>query len=97
MNCEDDKQDRFQISEDKDLDDLDAKSIPEKTKQRAMWTFRLYETWAQWRTSSVGDKLMVNVALGAMLEEYLNEVLCQFIGEVKKEDEGRYPWKTLHE
>ena len=106
MNCGDDKQGRFMMSDDKDLVQLTAQSVPKKTKEKAMWAFRLYERWALWRkgaynprneASIVGDILVVHADLDTMPEEDLNEVLSQFIGEVRKEDGGRYPGKTLHE
>ena len=62
--------------------------------------------WALWRkgaynprneASIVGDILVVHADLDTMPEEDLNKVLSQFIGEVRKEDGGRYPGKTLYE
>ena len=98
LNWKDDKQGRFQICE--DLFDLPSQSIPEKTKQKAKWDFRLNDRWAQWRKvvhktrserSTVRDILMVHSKLDVMAGVDLMEVLSQFIAEVRKEDGGQYP------
>ena len=48
-------------------------------------------------TSIVGGILLVYSDLDTMPEEDFNEVLSQFIGEVRKQDGTRCPGKTLHE
>ena len=40
---------------------------------------------------------MAHSQLHAMADVDMNEVLSQFIAEVRKENAGRYPRKTLHE
>ena len=64
VKCEEDK-DRFQKGVEKDLITLSEESIPMNTTQKAMWAYRLYEKWAQWREdaydlrvdfSTVGDQ-----------------------------------------
>ena len=105
--CEEKRQDhRFEVGEERSLIDLALESTAENTKKKAMWAFRLYETWAEWRRSvyapkrmryKVGDILMLNLELHVMTEEDLNDVLSQFIGEVRKDQGERYPPKTLHE
>ena len=66
VKCEGDKN-RFQKGVEKDLIALSEESIPVNTRQKAMWAYRLYEKWAQWRKdaydprvdlSTVGDLLM---------------------------------------
>ena len=42
-------QDRFRITEEKDLVTLAEETIPQSAKDRAMWSFRLYERWVHWR------------------------------------------------
>ena len=68
VKCEEDKN-RFQKGVEKDLIALSEESIPVNTKQKAMWAYRLYEKWAQWRKdaydprvdfSTVGDLLMID-------------------------------------
>jgi len=94
---------RFELGEERSLIDLALESTPENTK-KAMWAFWLYETWAEWRRSAykpesmrykVGDILMLNLELHVMTEKDLNDVLSQFIGEVRKDQGERYPPKTV--
>ena len=87
MNCEEDK-DRFQKGVEKDLIALSEESIPVNTRQKAMWAYRLYEKWAQWRKdaydprvdfSTVGDLLMVHTELAGVPDHDVNELLCQLM------------------
>lgn len=105
MNCEEDK-DRFQKGVEKDLIALSEESIPVNTRQKAMWANRLYKKWAQWRKdaydprvdfSTVRELLMVHTELAGVPDHDVNELLCQFIAEVRKDGGERYPTKTLHE
>jgi hypothetical protein len=97
---------RFNKVKDKDYLELAQKSIPTNTKNKATWAFRLYERWATWSKnlygpkdewSMVSDILMSNTELEVIRDEDLDDVICQFIGEVRKEGGERYPGKTLHE
>ena len=106
VNCGQDKEGRLEINAEKDLVELFVQSVPKSTKEKALWAFRLYERWALWgeglynpgkETSIVGGILLVYSDLHTMPEEDLNEVLSQFIEEVRKQDGTRYPGKTLHE
>ena len=56
MNCEEDK-DRFQKGVEKDLIALSEESIPVNTRQKAMWAYRLYENWAQWRKDAYDPRV----------------------------------------
>ena len=76
------------------------------TRQKATWAYRLYEKWAQWWKdaydprvdfSTVGDLLMVHTELAGVPDHDVNELLCQFIAEVRKDGGERYLAKTLHE
>ena len=105
VKCEEDKN-RFQKGVEKDLIALSEESIPVNTRQKAMWAYRLYEKWAQWRKdaydprvdfSTVGDLLMIHTELAGVPDHDVNELLCQFIAEVRKDGGERYPGKTLHE
>ena len=105
VKCEEDKN-RFQKGVEKDLIALSEESIPVNTRQKAMWAYRLYEKWAQWRKdaydpgvdlSTVGDLLMIHTELVGVPDHDVNELLCQFIAEVRKDGGERYPAKTLHE
>ena len=71
-----------------------------------MWAYCLYEKWAQWRKdaydprvdlSTVGDLLMIHTELAGVPDHGVNELLCQFIAEVRKDGGERHPAKTLHE
>ena len=71
-----------------------------------MWAYRLYEKWAQWRKdaydprvdfATVGDLLMMHTELAGVPDHDVNELLCQFIAEVRKDGGECYPAKTLHE
>ena len=106
VNCGQDTEGRLEINAEKDLVELFVQSVPKSTKEKAVWAFRLYERWALWgrgvynpgkETSIVGGILLVYSDLDTMPEEDLNEVLSQFIGEVRKQDGTRCPGKTLHE
>ena len=106
VNCGQDKEGRLEINAEKDLVELFVQSVPKSTKEKAVWAFRLYERWALSgkgvynpgkETSIVGGILLVYSDLDTMPEEDLNEVLSQFIEEVRKQDGTRYPGKTLHE
>ena len=100
VNCGQDKEGRLEISEEKDLVELFVQSVTKSTKEKALWAFRLYERWALWgkgvynpgkETSIVGGILLVLTDLDTKPEEDLNEVLSQFIGEVRKQDGTRCP------
>ena len=106
VNCGQDKEGRLEINVEKDLVELFVQSVPKSTKEKAVWAFRPYERWALWgrgvynpgkETSIVGGILLVYSDLDTKPEEDLNEVLSQFIGEVRKQDGTRCPGKTLHE
>ena len=106
MNAEELAQDRFRITEEKDLVTLAEETIPQSTKDKAMWAFRLYERWVHLRKRAynpaadlfvVGDILMVHSKLDDMALEDLNNVMSQFISEIRKEIGEGYPGKTLHE
>ena len=98
VNCGQDKEGRFEINAEKDVVELIVQSVPKNTKEKAMGAFRLYERYALWKeTSIVGDILEVYSDRDTMPEEDVNEVLSQFIGEVRKDDGARYPGKTLGE
>ena len=93
VNCGQDKEGRLEINAEKDLVELLVQSVPKSTKEKAVWAFRLYERWALWgrgvynlgkETSIVGGILLVYSDLDTMPEEDLNEVLSQFIGEVRE-------------
>ena len=105
VKCEEDKN-RFQKGVEKDLIALSEESIPVNTSQKATWAYCLYEKWAQWRKdaydprvdfSTVGDLLMIDTELAGVSDHDVNELLCQFIAEVRKDGGERYPVKTLHE
>ena len=105
VKCGEDKN-RFQKGVKKDLIALSEESIPVNTRQKAKWAYRLYEKWAQWRKdaydprvdlSTVGDLLMIHTELAGVHNHDVNELLCQFIAEVRKDGGERYPAKTLHE
>ena len=49
MNTEELAQDRFRITEEKDLVTLAVETIPQSTRDKAMWSFRLYQRWVHWR------------------------------------------------
>ena len=98
--------DRFQKSVEKDLIALSEESIPVNTRQKAMWAYRLYEKWAQWRKdgydprvdfSTVGDLLRIHTELAGVSDHDVNELLCQFIAEVRKDGGERYPATKFHE
>ena len=40
---------------------------------------------------------MIHTELAGVSDHDVNEVLCQFIAEVRKDGGERYPAKTLHE
>ena len=74
MKCEEDKN-RFQKGVEKDLIALSEESIPVNTRQKAMWSYRLYEKWVQWwkdaydprvDLSTVGDLLMIHTELAGV-------------------------------
>ena len=99
---------RFKKMDEKDLLELASESIPTNTKRKAMWAFRLYESWQNWRKSNFADEQDEKSKVSKILEkttelldisrdEDLCEVLSQFITEVRKEGGERYPGKTLHE
>ena len=97
---------RFQKGVEKDLIALSEESIPVNTRKKAKWAYRLYEKWAQWRKdaydprvdfSTVGDLLMMHTELAGVPDHDVNELLCQFIAEVRKDGGERYPAKTFHE
>ena len=102
-------QDRFKITEEKDLVTLAEETIPQSAKDRAMWSFAytkdgyigesvgivLLLIWHD--LSVVGDILMVHSKLDDIPVEDLNNVMSQFISEIRKESDERYPAKTLHE
>ena len=48
-------------------------------------------------SQAVGDLLMVHTELTGVPDHDVNELLCQFIAEVRKDGGERYPAKTLHE
>ena len=60
-----------------------------------MWAYRLYEKWAHWRKdaydprvdfSTVGDLLRImQTELAGVPDHDVNELLCQFIAEVRKD------------
>ena len=90
VKCAEDKN-RFQKGVEKDFITLSEESIPVNTRQKAMWAYRLYEKWAQWRKdaydprvdfSTVGDLLMIDTELTGVSDHDVNELLCQFIAEV---------------
>ena len=102
------EENRFQKGVEKDLIALSEESIPVNTRQKAMywWAYRLYEKWAQWRKdaydprvdfSTVGDLLIMQTELAGVPDHDVNELLCQFIAEVREDGGERYPAKTLHE
>ena len=87
VKCEEDKN-RFQKGFEKDLIALSEES---NTRQKAMWAYRLYEKWEQWRKgaydprvdfSTVGDILMMHTELAGVPDHDVNELLCQFIAEL---------------
>ena len=91
VKCEEDKN-CFQKGVEKDLIALSEESIPVNTRQKAVWAYRLYEKWAQWWKdaydprmdfSTVGDLLMIHTELAGVSDHNVNELLCQFIAEVK--------------
>ena len=47
--------------------------------------------------STVGDLLIMQTELAGVPDHDVNELLCQFIAEVRKDGGERYPAKTLHE
>ncbi|KXJ07084.1 hypothetical protein AC249_AIPGENE7886 [Exaiptasia diaphana] len=47
---------RFKKMDEKDLLELASESIPTNTKRKAMWAFRLYESWQNWRKSNFADE-----------------------------------------
>ena len=98
VNCGQDKEGRFKINAEKDVVELTVQSVPKNTKEKAMWAFCLYERYALWKeTSIVGDILEVYSDQDTMPEEDVNEVLSQFMREVRKDNGARYPGKTLLE
>jgi hypothetical protein len=72
-----------------------------------MWAYRMYEAWSEWRrdinenerekSSVVKNILTLYLELHMMADVDLNEVLSQFMAEVRKDGGVRYPGKTLHE
>ena len=75
MNAEELAQERFKITEEKDLVTLAEETIPQSTKDKPMWSFCLYEKWLHWRKrtynpvadlSVVADILMVHSKLDDM-------------------------------
>lgn len=72
-----------------------------------MWAFRLFQKWKTWRnsiynpayagTSAVGDILISETDVITITDQDLDDVLSQFVAEVRKEGDERYPGKTLHE
>ena len=44
-----DMPDRLEACSSKYLIDLASRSIPENTKRKAMWAYRMYEAWSEWR------------------------------------------------
>ena len=47
--------------------------------------------------STVGDLLIMQTELAGVPDHDVNELLCQFIAEVRKDGGERYPAKTLHD
>lgn len=72
-----------------------------------MWAFRLFQNWKTWRnsiynpakagTSAIGDVLISETDVLNITDQELDDVLSQFVAEVRKETGERYPGKTLHE
>jgi hypothetical protein len=87
--------------------ELASRSIPENTKRKAMWAYRMFDAWSQWRQEisqdgremRLVDKILLvyKSEIHMMPEVDLNEVLHQFIAEVRKDGGERYPGKTLYE
>ena len=60
----------------------------------------MFQVWSKWRQEIclVDNVLLVHESeIDKMPQFYLNEVLSQFIAEVRKEREESYPGKTFHE
>ncbi len=72
-----------------------------------MWAYRMYEAWSEWhrdinenereKSSVVKNILTLYLELHIMADVDLNEVLSQFMAELRKDGGVRYPGKTLHE
>ena len=99
VKCEEDRN-RFQKGVEKDLITLSEESFSVNTGQKAMWAYRLYEKWAQWRKDAydprvdfltVVDLLMIDTELAGVSDHDVNQLLCQFIAVVRKDGGERYP------
>ena len=80
---------RFEICRSKNMIELASQSIPEKTKKKAMWAYRMFEAWRNWRGENCKDEMELCLVDSTLLIYEsdchkmpvvdLNEVLSQFI------------------
>ena len=77
---------------------LSEESIPVNTRQKAMWAYRLYEKWAQWRKeaydprvdfSTVAELPMIHTELAGVPDHDVNELnsfasLSQKLGKMEE-------------
>jgi hypothetical protein len=71
-----------------DVDKFIDDNIPAKTKKQTDWAFSVYHQWCAVRKEPL--------SLAEMPVEIMEEQLCRFIVEARREDGGEYPPKTLY-
>ena len=86
---------RFEICRSKNMIELASRSIPENTKKKAMWAYRMFEAWRNWRGENCKDEMELCLVDSILLIYEsdvhkmpvvdLNEVLSQFIAKVRKD------------
>ena len=80
---------RFDSSQPKPLNKLIHSSIPSKTREKALWAYRIYDEWQTWvlnrniSTRQPHQEALTNCTLLDMSEDALDNVLSAFIQQLK--------------
>jgi hypothetical protein len=82
-----------------DLPQLIRSAIPQKTKEKAQWAYRVFCTWTAWYQENNSDEIctVLQNKLSEMSDLELDLVLSAFIQQARNQQGTPYPGKTLYE
>ena len=92
------KNNRFAITSQKELEEDNEKSIPKNTRDKIKWAIKIYRTWlAEWRVRFDDSIPKVLKPMEEFTHGDLDYALVYFYCEVKKVNGERYPPQILKE
>ena len=97
-----DKTERFQFNPVSNAAEAAKLSIPEKTKEKALWAHRILTDWWQWRSNSSQESdtnllLHSHSSILSMTDGELDMILANFIREVRNRKGQNYNGDTKYQ